>query len=125
MGRKHKEGFKKGEEEYCDHYDGHIPHHLHPCSPQEQEGREGYNGGSYRGQYRRCHLHGSIHGRMHGGFAPFKMEIDIFGDYNTVIHQDPDYQDHPKERLQVDGYPHKTGSDKHGQEAKGNPERDP
>ena len=41
------------------------------------------------------------------------MLVDVFTNYNTVVYQNTNHDDHPEEGNDVDGYAHQIGTNKH------------
>ncbi len=95
--RKDDKSFNKGNHQRKNNDYRNLTKKFSYTTFEKQEGGKSQNRGNDRCHNGRYHFQGAVNGRLHTGFAAFVMLIDIFGDHNTVVHQNTNNDDHSEE----------------------------
>ena len=99
---------------------GHVAEEVPQLAFDEEEGCERDHGRDNRSKHRRQHFHRAIDGGLGSAFAHLVMPVDVLCNHNSVIHQDANHEDHPKQADDVDGHPQHAREDEHAGERHGN-----
>ena len=124
--RRQNEGPLHKAEQQREHDDlGHVAEKIPQLAFDEEESRECDHGRDNRCEHCGQDFHGAIDGGAHSVFAHLEVPVDVLCDDNSVVHEDANHEDHPKQAGDVDGHPQHACKDEHASERHRNGKRHP